>query len=87
MYVEFHPYAFILHIFRKTYFDVSSLWFQVLFLTKLILRFNVKNIGILFTWILFIHTMLQNVFLYLIFVSIQVLEKTNFHFKILSFEK
>ena len=34
-------------------------------------------------WILFIHAILQMCFKYLVFVSIQVLEKSNFHFKFL----
>ena len=49
MCIGFHPYAFIFHIFRKTYFDVSSSWFQVLFLTELILVFNARNKYISFT--------------------------------------
>ena len=43
VYIEFHPYASMLYMFRKTYFDASSHVFKVFFLSKLILRSTVKN--------------------------------------------
>ena len=89
IHVGFHRYASILYMFRKTYFDVSSSWFQILFLSKLILGF-ISKIMIYHLQCLLdsIHTLYtSNVFKYHAFVFIQVLEKTNFHFKILSFEK
>ena len=74
MYVEFHPYTSILHIFRKTYFDASSSWFQVLFLSKLFLGFNVKKTKILFICVLdSIHThYASNEFKNPVFVFVQV---------------
>ena len=64
----------MLHIFRKTYFDDPIHVFGVLYLTKPIFGFHVKNIDISCICILdSIHIQYaSNVFQYHIFVFIQV---------------
>ena len=75
---------YMLHIFRKTYFDVLFHVFGVLYLNKTYFRFYVKNIDISITCVLdSIHTQYASkVFQYHVFIFIQVWEKSNFHFKV-----
>ena len=84
MYIRFHLYTSMLHIFRKNYFDdsISCVW--SLEINKTYFRFYVKNIDIYFICVLnSIHTLYaSNVFQYHIFVFMQVLEKMIFYFKI-----
>jgi len=84
MYIRFHLYTYVLYIFEKTYFDDSISCVYSFVINKTYFGFNVKNINILFTYVLdSIHTQyVSNVFQYYVFVFIQVLEKTVFHFKI-----
>ena len=46
MYIEFHPYASMLHIFRKTYFDVSSSYVYFYFYQKNLFWYLLSKISI-----------------------------------------
>ena len=74
----------MLHRLRKAYFEILFMCFRVLYLTKLIFGFHVQNIDISCTYLLdSVHTQYAlKEFKYLIFVFIQVWEKSDFHFKI-----
>ena len=50
MYIGFHPYTLLLHIVEKLILIILAHDFWVLFLSKLNLRFNIKNVDISFIY-------------------------------------
>ena len=84
MYIGFHPYVSILHMFRKTYFDVSNhvfkFWFYQNLFSDLLSNTSIYHLlGVSDS----IHTYYaSNVFQYLVLVSVQVSVESVFHLKV-----